>query len=259
MPAGQHPRRMEDVMNSELAEKLRLHGMWARHEDGGVRANLIDADLGGADLSGAYMRGAYMRGANLSGADLGGAILISANLSGAYMRGADLGGAYMRGAYMRGADLGGADLSGAILISANLSGAYMRGAYMRGAILSDADLSGADLSGAVLPDFGIPEFGPIRVWKALQNGLIAELEIPSNARMTANLVSRKCRASMAMVIRIIDKSGTPRAEGRSSFDDGMMYRVGFPVYPDSYCDDIRIACSPGIHFFLTRKEAEAWL
>jgi hypothetical protein len=49
------------------------------------------------------------------------------------------------------------------------------------------------------------------------------------------------------------------AEGYSSFDAGVLYRVGFPVYPDSYCDDIRIACAPGIHFFLTRKEAESWM
>jgi len=36
-------------MDGELAEKLRLHGMWARNEDGGARADLRGAGLRGDD------------------------------------------------------------------------------------------------------------------------------------------------------------------------------------------------------------------
>jgi len=39
---------------------------------------------------------------------------------------------------------------------------------------------------------------------------------------------------------------------------GLEYRVGELVYPDSYDPDIRVECTHGIHFFLTREEAESW-
>jgi uncharacterized protein YjbI with pentapeptide repeats len=49
----------------EIAEVLRLHGMWQRGEDGGSRAVLSGADLREADLSGADLRGAVLIEADL--------------------------------------------------------------------------------------------------------------------------------------------------------------------------------------------------
>lgn len=40
-------------MDAAIQGKIRLHGMWRRNENGGVRANLGGANLGGANLSGA--------------------------------------------------------------------------------------------------------------------------------------------------------------------------------------------------------------
>ena len=37
-----------------------------------------------------------------------------------------------------------------------------------------------------------------------------------------------------------------------------VYRNGELTYPDSYDDDIRVGCSHGIHFFITKAEAEEW-
>ena len=142
---------------------------------------------------------------------------------------------------------------------ANLAGADLAGADLAGSNLARANLAGANIDGAQLPAFGIPEFGPIRVWKALSDGLLAELEIPSNARMTASLIGRKCRASMAIPLRIVDSAGAQHECGVAQHDGVTEYRIGIPVYPDRYCDDIRVECAPGIHFFLTRAEAEAWL
>jgi uncharacterized protein YjbI with pentapeptide repeats len=101
------------MRQSEIAEVLRLHGMWLRCEDGGRRANLIGADLIRANL---------IR-ANLSGADLSRADLSRANLSGANLSGADLSKADLSGSDLSGADLSRADLSGADLSRADLSGA----------------------------------------------------------------------------------------------------------------------------------------
>ena len=39
---------------------------------------------------------------------------------------------------------------------------------------------------------------------------------------------------------------------------GNRYRNGETVYPHAYEDDIRLDCAGGIHFWLTREEAEKW-
>ena len=58
-----------------ISEILRNHKLWLKDEDGGERADLIDADLIGADLRGANLRDASLRGADLSGSNLIGADL----------------------------------------------------------------------------------------------------------------------------------------------------------------------------------------
>ena len=88
-----------------ISEILRNHKLWLKDEDGGERANLIDADLRGANLIGANLRGASLRGAGLSGSDLIGANLRGSNLRGASLRGADLIDADLRDADLSGADL----------------------------------------------------------------------------------------------------------------------------------------------------------
>ena len=93
----------------ELAEILKLHGMWRRAEPNGVRANLSGANLSGADLSRANLYGASLYGANLSGANLSRADLSRANLYGADLSRADLSGANLSDANLSGADLSGAD------------------------------------------------------------------------------------------------------------------------------------------------------
>ena len=59
----------------ELRKVLDLHEKWVRKESGGIRADLLDADLRRsnllcADLRGADLQRADLRGANLRGADL---------------------------------------------------------------------------------------------------------------------------------------------------------------------------------------------
>jgi len=234
------------MTKDELDLVLQNHKLWIAGSPSGIRANLSDANLSDAylsdanlrraDLIGADLRRAYLIGANLSGADLKRADLIGADLIGANLSDANLSGAYLRRANLIGADLIGANLSGA-----DLSGAYLRRANLSGAYLSDANLSGADLSA-----FNICE-GSLVVYKKV-SGKIVQLRIPETARRTASLVGRKCRASHA---EVIDIEGGEPVETR-----GLVYEIGKTVYPDSYDDDIRVECTHGIHFFMTRKEAE---
>ncbi|KAF1692686.1 pentapeptide repeat-containing protein [Pseudoxanthomonas koreensis] len=213
-------------------------------------ANLSCAYLSGADLSGANLSCAYLSGANLSCAYLSGANLSCANLSCAYLSGADLSGADLSGANLSGADLSGADLSGADLSCANLSGADLSGAN-----LSGADLSGANLSGAKGADYAIaqtrilPE-GSLIGWKKCNGGVTVKLRIPEGAKRS-HAFGRKCRAEYVEVLEVIGAE-----VGISSHDGKTEYRVGETVRPDSWSDDWQTECANGIHFFITRLEAE---
>jgi len=139
----------------------------------------------------------------------------------------------------------------------DLTGVDLRGADLRVVDLTGVDLRGVDLTGVDLPAFQIPQEGELIVWKALQHA-IAKVRVPAGAKRTATPVGRKCRAAPLEVLAIYE-CGTGAALEESPGGCGsQVYRVGDTVYPDSYDDDIRVECTHGLHFFLTRKEAESW-
>jgi hypothetical protein len=86
------------------------------------------------------------------------------------------------------------------------------------------------------------------VWKKLKGGVVCKLLIPKEAKRTASLVGNKCRAEYAEVLE---------GAGESAYN-GMTYVVGQIVRPDKYDDDIRVECTNGIHFFMTKEEAEKY-
>ncbi len=225
-------------------------------KDNTIKYTLIEAVKSGADLRDAYLSGANLRAAYLSGADLRGAYLRDANL-----RGADLSGAYLRDANLSGADLSGAELSGANLSDAYLSGAELSGAYLRGAYLSDAELSGAYLRGADLQIIKaqfciIPTEGSFIAYKKASE-CIVKISIPIEAKRTWNIKSRKCRAEFVDVLEIT-RNGKPVKQAIGNHDGETKYIVGKRTVADSFNDTIFEDCTHGIHFFVTREEAEAW-
>ena len=159
--------------------------------------------------------------------------------------------ANLRGADLRGADLQDAYLRSADLQDANLWGANLRGAYLQDANLRGAYLLGANLLGARLPHFKItPEEGSFIGWKKTTKGVV-KLLILGDAKRTNSLVSRKCRASKVKVLE-----GFPKATG--THFKGLVYETGAVLEVKDFNDDIRVGCTKGIHFFMTRKEAEEW-
>ena len=149
----------------------------------------------------------------------------------------------LRSANLRSANLSGADLSGADLYGANLSGANLSGAN-----LQSANLSGADLEKAVSQRTIVAK-GDLIGYKKLVGGVIAKLKIPAKARRLGGLTGRKCRAEYA---KVIEGTGYTSAYGPKT-----LYRPGKIVRPDSFDPDPLNVCSHGIHFYITRAEAEA--
>ena len=146
------------------------------------------------------------------------------------------------------ANLSGAYLSGADLSGANLSGADLSRADLYGANLSRADLSRADGSDHAVAKTRILPDGALIGWKKLANGSIAKLLIPEDARRS-HAFGRKCRAEFVDVIE---------GEGVSKHDGVTAYTPGKRVTCDKWEEDWTIECAGGIHFFITRIEAENW-
>ena len=82
--------------------------------------------------------------------------------------------------------------------------------------------------------------------------MIVKLSIPEDAARS-HAFGRKCRAEFADVLEIIGAD-----EARSSHDADFVYRVGERITPDRWCDDWQEECSNGVHFFITKAEAEAY-
>jgi hypothetical protein len=126
-----------------------------------------------------------------------------------------------------------------------------------GANLMGANLMGADLGGAknvnaleaarrLVP----PENGEFEAWKRCANGVIVRLKIPADAKRSS-ATTRKCRAECVDVLEVIG------ADVGVSIHDGVTkYRVGERVTCDRWEADRWVECGGGIHFHLTRIEAE---
>lgn len=102
-----------------------------------------------------------------------------------------------------------------------------------------------------------PSDGAFVAWKKLKNDLVAKLMIPEDARRSS-ATTNKCRADKAVVLGIYGKNGKEYDSGVSSYDNAFVYTVGKTVIADKYDDDRWNECSNGIHFFVTREEAERY-
>ena len=234
----------------KLKKVLEDHRLWLV-SGAGKCADLHGADLHGADLHGADLRRVALRGAHLSGVNLGCANLYKADLGYTDLSYADLSYTDLHGVDLSCANLAGADLSVANLYRANLAGANLVGANLAGANLSGANLSGVKYN-ETTAFFALqcPEEGAFVGWKKCKGNVLVKLLIPEDAKRSS-ATSRKCRASKAVVLEVIGAE-----KGFSTNDGRFVYEVGKEVVPDSFDEDRWKECSHGIHFFVTRAEAE---
>lgn len=132
------------------------------------------------------------------------------------------------------------------------------------AYLYGANLNGANLLGAKgMKERQIcPKGKSFRAWKKLVNPLgghiICELEIPRGAKKANHVGSTKCRSNIAKVISMMTLDGKKVSEGRSIYNYNFVYKIGETLRVSDFCDDIRIECAPGVHFFLTKEEARKY-
>jgi len=144
----------------------------------------------------------------------------------------------------------------ALILAAIKSGANLQGAYLQGAYLQGANLQGANLQGARNAELSlaqtsiVPEHGMFTGWKKCQNNVLVQVQIPAKAKRSS-ATGRKCRAEYVKVLQVIGAK-----EGISTYDSKVVYKKGATVKCDNWNPDRFTECGGGIHFFLTRVEAE---
>ena len=168
-------------------------------------------------------------------------------------------------AYLKDADLEYADLEGADLEGAYLRGANLRDANLKGAYLKDADLKGANLKGADYSEYTsflsyqCPTEGSFIGWKKCGR-YIVKLKICEDADRSSS-TSLKCRCSKAEVLEIqnLDGSSAGITEICSDYNKDFIYKVGETVEVKDFDKCRWNECSDGIHFFIDRNVAVAYI
>jgi uncharacterized protein YjbI with pentapeptide repeats len=143
----------------------------------------------------------------------------------------------------------GADMSGANMCVANMSGANMRGAKNLDSVIFNENTAFFALQ--------CPEEGSFVGWKKAKDNTIVKLLITENSKRSS-ATTRKCRCSEAKVLNIYDRNGNELEKAISTHGADFIYTVGETLKVDNFDEDRWTECSAGIHFFITRREAELY-
>ncbi len=215
---------LKTYTKEELADIIAKHGKWLCDESGGERANLRYSNLSYSNLSYSNLRYSNLSYSNLS----------YSNLSGSNLSGSDLSYSNLSGSNLSGSDLSYSDLSGS-----NLSG-------------SDLHLAKNILPVVLDRLYIVPTSGAFEGWKKCRGGVIVRLLIPAKAKRS-NGHGRKCRAEYVRVLEVIGaRAGVSIHDGKTQYTKGKIVKCR------KWCEDRWEECAGGIHFFITRSEAEAY-
>lgn len=178
------------------------------------------------------------------------------------------------------ADLTGATFDNCLCVDCDFSEALLRHASLQGTDFQNSSLRGADLSGANLFfamlehadltavihddqtkffDLYCPEEGAFIGYKKCFDHRIVQLLIPADARRTS-ATNSCCRCDKAKVLTIKDMfTNEDYPDAISYVDSEFVYRVGEWVVADNFNPNRWADSTGGIHFWLTRKEAEGYM
>ena len=177
----------------------------------------------------------------------------------------------------------GTNFAGASFDSCNFESANCYGAIFRDASfwktdlfdvnMNEADFTNADFTECKLDNIkydectcGIalacPEKGAFTAFKKaeLYNGehCIVELYVPADA-LRSSATTRKCRVSKAKVVAVYRMDGTSiKKNAYSSHTNSFVYKIGKTVEVKNFDKCRWNECAPGIHCFITKREAERY-
>lgn len=135
---------------------------------------------------------------------------------------------------------------------ANLRSANLYGANLYGANLQGANLQGAkNIPNKVAAALQVlPDEGDVIGWKKCCEGVIVKLLVKSETPRSS-ATTRKCRAKEVTVLEVFGSD-----VGVSKHYRKVTYKKDEVVTCDYWEEDRWMQCAGGIHFFITKQEAE---
>ena len=103
-----------------------------------------------------------------------------------------------------------------------------------------------------------PREGAFIGYKKCRDGRIVQLEIPAEAKRSSAF-GRKCRCCRAKVLNIWTADGEEVGYAVSIYNSSFVYHKGETVEVSNFNNDRFDECSSGIHFFMTREDAENYI
>ena len=260
-----------DMTLAELLHKAEEHSASRAKE----YLNLSGLDLHNIDLSGLDLRHTILYNTNLRGANLQGSILSHASI-----HGVDLSYANLDYATCNFTEISHSSLRGATAQHTSFRHTLFNSVDFDNVKINYTDFVYSAFRQSYITPTGIANFScatfnqcamtfagslnscgmiidtPIRGYKKCgTNGnspTIVTLEIPRGA-IVFSINGSKCRTNKAIVLSI-DGDGIDKAY--SFYDEEFVYRVGDELVIDDFDLRYNVECGAGIHFFLTKKEAE---
>lgn len=199
---------------------------------------------------------------DLSGADLSNADFTLSSFQNTVLDGVDFHNSSVENALFDGCSIQGASFRYATMVTASF-----RYCDMRKCNIEDANLFGAVLEHAKLDDIiynegtkwfrlHCPEEGAFLGYKKCVNDRMVQLLIPADAKRTsATLPSCRCNKAKVLTIKSFDYRENYE-EAWSLVDENFVYRKGEWVEVKDFNEDRWMDSTTGIHFWMTRKEAQ---
>jgi len=246
-------------LKKDYQEILSAHQQAMNDSDIGGHTDVLrlvfdNMDLSYQDLSGFNLSNASFVNANLDGA----------NLSFSILRHADFRGAHAVGANFNYARVGFTNFRHSDFRHATMRHVEFKHSDLERMRLDNADLESADLSGVDPWDVQYlgfkqsqlvcPTSGEFYAWKKCRDNAIVKLLIPADA-LRSSATRRKCRASKVQVLEISDD----REYAVSMHDKTFRYTIGDVIKVANFDCNRWNECAPGIHFFMTKEEAEKYM
>lgn len=201
---------------------------------------------------------------DLSGADLSNMDFTLSSFQNTVLDGADFENSSVENALFDGCSMKGTDFKNARMVTASFRRCDMRGCNIEDANLFGAVLEHADLEGIVSNEgtkwfrLHCPEKGAFLGYKKCVNDRMVQLLIPADAKRTSATLP-SCRCSKAKVLTIKSFDFTKNFdEAWSLVDENFVYKKGEWVEVKDFNEDRWQDSTTGIHFWMSRAEAEAY-
>lgn len=163
-----------------------------------------------------------------------------------------------------GCPMKGANFKNARMVTASFRYCDMRGCNIEDANLFGAVLEFADLEGIVSNEgtqwfrLRCPEEGAFLGYKKCVNDRMVQLLIPADAKRTsATLPSCRCSKAKVLTIKTFDYTQN-FDEAWSLVDENFVYKKGEWVEVKNFNEDRWQDSTTGIHFWMSRAEAQAY-